>query len=67
MRNLLLIILSLLVSSCTQDDETVIVETVIPVLPAKPDSTGITVGGGDFGFDDGDEPPTTSINNPVMD
>lgn len=61
------ILLLFIFFSCTQDNETVIVEKEVLVLPAKSDSTGITVGGGDFGFDDDDESPTTSIHNPTFD
>lgn len=34
------------------------------VLPASSDSTGIVIGGSDFGFDDDDQ--TTSIHNLTM-
>lgn len=37
------------------------------VLSVSSDSIGITGGGTDFGFDDDDEPPATSIHNPTVD
>ena len=69
MRNLLLIILSLLAfASCSQDDYSRDMEENDEdiVLPAKSDSTGIIIGGSDIGFDD-DDPPASSINNPTVD
>lgn len=68
MRNILLIIISLLAfSSCTQDDYGRVMEEENgdTVLSAQSDSTGIVIGGTDFGFDD-DNPPATSIHNPTM-
>lgn len=37
------------------------------VLSVSSDSTGITGGGTDFEFDDGEEPSTSSIHNPTVD
>lgn len=70
MRNISSVLLVMLfLSSCVQDDYSRIMEDESneTVLSAKSDSTGITGGGTDFGFDDDGEPPATSIHNPTVD